>query len=167
MDKNISLKIGFKGQLALNAQVVPLQEGYLKLGGVVDTEQAGFANFGVVLSADPANLHVLKAGIGAGRVVRGVCVFDDAIAQNAPAHPDGYLPSMPCAVLSTGHFWLATWEKTATGATEPKVGGVVIASDTTGKIEFLESGEAPAGWTKLDAKIKDIDEALGALIYLQ
>ena len=52
MDSNLSLAIGFKGQLALNAQAVPMQEGYLKLGGIVDdTNQANGLSFGVVVSA--------------------------------------------------------------------------------------------------------------------
>ena len=52
MDSNLSLAIGFKGQLKLNAQAVPLQEGYLKLGGIVDaTNQSSGLKFGVVCSA--------------------------------------------------------------------------------------------------------------------
>ena len=58
MDSNLSLGIGFKGQLKLNAQAVPMQEGYLKLGGIVDaTNQSAGLPFGVVVSApadDPA-----------------------------------------------------------------------------------------------------------------
>ena len=38
MDSNLSLRLGIKGQLKLNAQAVPLQEGYLKAGGVVDAD---------------------------------------------------------------------------------------------------------------------------------
>ena len=37
-DSNLSLRLGIKGQLKLNAQAVPLQEGYLKDGGIVEVE---------------------------------------------------------------------------------------------------------------------------------
>ena len=35
MESTMNLTIGFKGNLKLNAQSVPLAEGYLKLGGIV------------------------------------------------------------------------------------------------------------------------------------
>ena len=96
MDSNLSLGIGFKGQLNLNAQAVPMQEGYLKLGGIVDaTNQANGLPFGVVVSAPADDPTAIVAGAGSGNTIRGISVFDDAIAQNALGHPGKYLAGMP------------------------------------------------------------------------
>lgn len=166
MDSNLTLKIGFKGQLELTAQAVPLQEGYLKIGGTVD--QTNGLKFGVVVSADPDTPDLFTAGITSGNVIRGICVFDDAIAQNAPAHPDRYLDGMPAAALNHGFLWLVGWGKTATGAQDPAIGCKVIAKNDTGAIEFIAaSGSAPSGWTEItNASVRSIDPNHGALVYL-
>lgn len=168
MDQNLTLNIGVKGQLSLNAQAVPLQEGYLKLGGFVDSTQTNGLAFGVVVSADPDTPDNFVAGLTSGNVVRGVCVFDDAIAQNAPAHPNSYLAGFPCAALNHGFMWLGSWTKTATDAIDPVIGCVVIFNNTTGVIEFLAAGDtAPTGWTALtNADVRTVDADNGALIYL-
>ena len=168
MESNLSLQFGFKGQLELNAQAVPLQEGYLKLGGIVASTQTNGLRFGVVVSADPETPDLFEAGKASGKVVRGVCVFDDAIAQNAPAHPNSYLSGLPCAALNHGFMWLGSWTKDATGATDPAIGCVVIFNNTTGVIEFLAAGtSAPTGYTVLDnASVRSVDPDNGALIYL-
>lgn len=168
MDSNLSLTLGFKGQLSLNAQAVPLQEGYLKLGGIVDTSETNGLAFGVVVSADPDTPDSFEKGCASGNVVRGVCVFDDAIAQNAPAHPNKYLCGLPCAAINHGFLWLASWTKTATNAIDPAIGCKVIYNTTSGVIEFLAaSGSAPDGWADLaNAQVRDVDADNGALIYL-
>ena len=168
MDSNLSLAIGFKGQQKINAAAVPMQEGYLKLGGIVDsTETAGLA-FGLVVSANPDTPDQFTKGCASGNVVRGVCVFDDAIAQNAPAHPNTYLSNMPCAALNHGFMWLESWKKTATGAIDPTIGCQVIYNTTSGEIQFLATaGSAPDGWAILDnASVRGCDSDNGALIYL-
>lgn len=164
MDKNLSLTLGFKGQLKLNAQAVPMQEGYLKVGGVA----AENLSFGVVVSADPDTPDLFEAGIDSGNVIRGVCVFDDAIAQNAPAHPGSYLKDMPCAALNHGFMWLQSWTKTATGAADPAIGCKVITKNADGTIEFVGSStDVPANWTQItNASVRAIDAEHGALIYL-
>lgn len=168
MDKNLTLSFGFKGQLKLKAQAVPLQEGYLKVGGIVAATETNGLAFGKVVSAAPATADTFTAGIGSGNVIRGICVFDDAIAQNAPAHPNTYLPGFPCAAINHGFLWLNDWTKTATSATDPVIGCKVIAKDADGTIEFLAStGSAPTGWTELtNASVRDVDPDNGALIYL-
>lgn len=177
MDSNLDLSIGFKGQLKLNAQVVPLQEGYLKLGGLVSTSQTGGLKFGVVASVDPDEPDVYTAGATSGNVVRGISVFDDSIAQNAPGHPNSYLAGMPCAVLNHGFCYIGGWTKTASTTSEstttvvaidPALGCKVIFNNTTGAIEFLAaSGSAPTGWTVLtNAEVRDVDPDNGALIYI-
>lgn len=166
-DSNLDLSIGFKGQLKLNAEAVPLQEGYLKLGGFVDPNATKGLEFGKVVSVDPDEPDTFIAGTASGQVVRGVAVFDDAIAQNAPGHPNSYLPGLPCAALNHGFMWLGSWEKDATGAIDPAIGCVVIFKDTTGDIEFIASGAAPTGYTILaGASVRDVDADKGALIYL-
>lgn len=167
MDSNLSLSLGFKGQLSLNAQAVPLQEGYLKLGGIVASTETSGLKFGLAVSSDPDTPDQFVKGIPSGNVLRGVTVFDDAIAQNSPAHPNTYLCSMPCAVINHGFFWLASWTKAATGAIDPTVGCKVILNDTTGAIEFIASGTAPTGYTEMtEASVRSIDPDNGALIYL-
>ena len=168
MDSNMSLSIGFKGQLDLNAQAVPLQEGYLKLGGFVDTTETNGLSFGLVASVKPDTPDNYTKGCASGNVVRGIVVFDDAIAQNAPAHPNKYLVGLPCAVINHGFLWLASWGKTATGAIAPVIGCKVIYNTTSGAVEFLaSSGSAPDGWAVLDnASVRDVDADNGALIYL-
>lgn len=169
----MNLTIGFKGQVSINAQAVPLQEGYLKLGGVVSTTLTAGLKFGTVVSAATNDLNNFKAGQSGTDVVRGIAVFDDAIAQNAPAHPDRYLAGMPCAALSHGFMYLGSWTKTAkTGDTvvaiDPTIGCKVIFKDATGVIEFIAAAtDVPTGWTALaGASVRDIDADNGALIYL-
>ena len=168
MDRNMKLAIGFRGDLNITAQAVPLQEGYLKIGGIVDASADKGLKFGVVVSATPADENSFKAGLASGDVVRGICVFDDAVAQNAPAHPDRYLTSMPCAALNHGFLWLTGWGKTATGAADPAIGSKVIFKNADGAIEFVPSATAvPSGWTQLaGASVRAIDPDNGALIYL-
>lgn len=167
MDSNLTLSVGFKGQLKLTAQAVPLQEGYLKLGGTVD-ETNGLA-FGVAASSDPDTLDLFEAGIASGNVLRGIVVFDDAIAQNAPAHPGKYLDGMPCAVINHGFVWIIPpTTQTATGAAAPTVGSKVICKDDDGTINFLPaSTDVPSGWTQItNASVRHVDANHGALIYL-
>ena len=136
MDSNLSLGIGFKGQLALNAQAVPMQEGYLKLGGIVDaTNQSNGLSFGVVVSAPADDPTAIVAGKGSGNTVRGISVFDDAIAQNALGHPNKYLAGMPCAFIAKGLVKIQSWE---TGK-DPVIGYKVQFKDDTGAIGFVSS----------------------------
>lgn len=162
MDSNLSLQLGFKGQLALNAQAVPLQEGYLKLGGIVDaTNQSAGLLFGVVVSAPADDPTAIVAGAGSGNVIRGISVFDDAIAQNAPAHPDKYLAGMPCAFITKGLVKVQSWE---TGK-DPQLGYKVQFADSDGKIGFVSSS-ADASHTLLEgAKVVEITDD-GAYIWL-
>lgn len=168
MDKNMDLTIGFKGQVKINAQAVPLQEGYLKLGGIVSKTLTAGLKFGVVVSAAANDLSNFKAGKGASDIVRGIAVFDDAIAQNAPAHPDRYLAGMPCAAMNHGFMYLGNWGKTSAGAIDPTIGCKVIFKDATGEIEFIAStGSADTGWTELaNVSVRDIDTDNGALLYI-
>lgn len=168
MDKTMDLSIGFKGQLKLNAQAVPLQEGYLKIGGFVDSDETNGLKFGVVASADPDTPDQIVAGVPSGNIVRGISVFDDAIAQNAPAHADRYLAGLPCAVLNHGFMWLEGWTKTATSAIDPVIGCKVIYKKADGSIEFLAStGSAPTNWAVLaNAEVRSVDPNHGALIYI-
>ena len=162
MDSNLSLSIGFKGQLALNAQAVPMQEGYLKLGGIVDaTNQANGLPFGVVVSAPADDPTAIVAGAGSGNTIRGISVFDDAIAQNALGHPGKYLAGMPCAFIAKGLVKMQSWE---TGK-DPVIGYKVQFADATGAIGFVASS-ADASHTLLDgAKVVEVTDD-GAYVWL-
>lgn len=162
MDSNLSLTLGFKGQLALNAQAVPMQEGYLKLGGIVDaTNQSSGLSFGVVVSAPADDPTAIIAGAGSGNVIRGISVFDDAIAQNAPAHPNKYLAGMPCAFISKGLVKIQSWE---TGK-DPVIGYKVQFADATGAIGFVSSS-ADASHTLLSGAIVVEVTDDGAFVWL-
>ena len=162
MDSNLSLSIGFKGQLDLNAQAVPMQEGYLKLGGIVDaTNQANGLPFGVVVSAPADDPTAIVAGAGSGNTIRGISVFDDAIAQNALGHPGKYLAGMPCAFIAKGLVKMQSWE---TGK-DPVIGYKVQFADATGAIGFVASS-ADASHTLLDgAKVVEVTDD-GAYVWL-
>ena len=162
MDSNLSLSIGFKGQLDLNAQAVPMQEGYLKLGGIVDaTNQANGLPFGVVVSAPADDPTAIVAGAGSGNTIRGISVFDDAIAQNALGHPGKYLAGMPCAFIAKGLVKMQSWE---TGK-DPVIGYKVQFADATGAIGFVSSS-ADASHTLLDgAKVVEVTDD-GAYVWL-
>ncbi len=164
MDSNMDLSIGFKGSAKINAQAIPMQEGYLKLGGIAGETLP----FGSVVSAHPDTPDEFKKGCPSGNVVRGVTVFDDAIAQNAPAHSDKYLEGLPCAAINHGFLWLSGWTKTAPGAIEPVIGCKVIFKDDTGAVEFVAGATAvPAGWTELkNASVRGVDVDNGALVFL-
>lgn len=162
MDSNLSLTIGFKGQLALNAQAVPLQEGYLKLGGIVDaTNQSSGLSFGVVVSAPADDPTAIIAGAGSGNVIRGISVFDDAIAQNAPAHPDKYLAGMPCAFIAKGLVKVQSWE---TGK-DPVIGYKVQFADATGAIGFVSSSADASHTLLAGASVVDVTDD-GAYVWI-
>ena len=168
MDSNLNLTLGFKGQLKLNAQAMPLQEGYLKLGGIVDSAATDGLKFGVVVSSDPDTPDNFAPGCADGNIIRGVCVFDDAIAQNAPAHPNKYLVNMPCAAINHGFMWLESWEKPTSGI-DPTLGCKVVYNTTTGAIAFIAAAteSAPSGYAVYEnAEVRAIDDENGALIYL-
>ena len=162
MDSNLSLQIGFKGQLQLNAEAVPMQEGYVKLGGIVDaTNQSAGLLFGVVCSAPADDPTAIVAGAGSGNVIRGISVFDDAIAQNAIAHPGKYLAGMPCSFIAKGLVKVQSWE---TGK-DPQLGYKVQFADSDGKIGFVSSS-ADASHTLLEgAKVVEVTDD-GAYIWL-
>lgn len=162
MDSNLSLSLGFKGQLALNAQAVPMQEGYLKLGGIVDaTNQSGGLNFGVVVSAPATDPTAIVAGNGGSNVTRGISVFDDAIAQNALGHPGKYLAGMPCAFIAKGLVKIQSWETNK----DPVIGYKVQYANSTGVIGFVSSS-ADGSHTLLEgAKVVDVTDD-GAYVWL-
>lgn len=162
MDSNLSLQIGFKGQLALNAQAVPMQEGYLKLGGIVDaTNQANGLAFGVVVSAPADDPTAIVAGKGSGNVVRGISVFDDAIAQNALGHPGKYLAGMPCAFIAKGLVKMQSWE---TGK-DPVIGYKVQFADATGAIGFVASSADASHTLLAGAVVVEVTDD-GAYVWL-
>jgi hypothetical protein len=139
-----------------------MQEGYLKLGGIVDaTNQANGLAFGVVVSAPADDPTAIVAGAGNGNVIRGISVFDDAIAQNALGHPGKYLAGMPCAFIAKGLVKMQSWE---TGK-DPVIGYKVQYADATGVIGFVASS-ADASHTLLDgAKVVEVTDD-GAYISL-
>lgn len=162
MDSNLSLAIGFKGQLALNAQAVPMQEGYLKLGGIVDaTNQANGLSFGVVVSAPADDPTAIVAGAGSGNTIRGISVFDDAIAQNALGHPDKYLAGMPCAFIAKGLVKMQSWE---TGK-DPVIGYKVQFADATGAIGFVASSADASHTLLAGATVVEVTDD-GAYVWL-
>lgn len=162
MDSNLSLAIGFKGQLALNAQAVPMQEGYLKLGGIVDaTNQANGLPFGVVVSAPADDPTAIVAGAGSGNIIRGVSVFDDAIAQNALGHPGKYLAGMPCAFIAKGLVKMQSWE---TGK-DPVIGYKVQYADATGVIGFVASSADASHTLLAGATVVEVTDD-GAYVWL-
>ena len=162
MDSNLSLSLGFKGQLALDAQAVPLQEGYLKLGGIVDaTNQSGGLPFGVVVSAPSSDPTAIIAGAGSGNIIRGISVFDDAIAQNSPAHPNKYLAGMPCAFIAKGLVKVQSWE---TGK-DPVIGYKVQFADATGAIGFVSSSADGSHTLLAGATVVEVTDD-GAYVWL-
>lgn len=162
MDSNLSLGIGFKGQLALNAQAVPMQEGYLKLGGIVDaTNQRTGLSFGVVVSAPADDPTAIVAGKGSGNTVRGISVFDDAIAQNALGHPNKYLAGMPCAFIAKGLVKIQSWE---TGK-DPVIGYKVQFKDDTGAIGFVSSSADGSHTLLAGATVVEVTDD-GAYVWL-
>ena len=162
MDSNLSLSIGFKGQLALNAQAVPMQEGYLKLGGIVDaTNQANGLPFGVVVSAPADDPTAIVAGAGSGNIIRGISVFDDAIAQNALGHPGKYLAGMPCAFIAKGLVKMQSWE---TGK-DPVIGYKVQFADATGAIGFVASSADASHTLLAGATVVEVTDD-GAYVWL-
>ena len=162
MDSNLSLGIGFKGQLALNAQAVPMQEGYLKLGGIVDaTNQANGLAFGVVVSAPADDPTAIVAGAGSGNTIRGISVFDDAIAQNALGHPGKYLAGMPCAFIAKGLVKMQSWE---TGK-DPVIGYKVQYADATGVIGFVASSADASHTLLAGATVVEVTDD-GAYVWL-
>lgn len=162
MDSNLSLSIGFKGQLNLNAQAVPMQEGYLKLGGIVDaTNQANGLPFGVVVSAPADDPTAIVAGAGSGNVIRGISVFDDAIAQNALGHPGKYLAGMPCAFIAKGLVKMQSWE---TGK-DPVIGYKVQYADATGVIGFVASSADASHTLLAGATVVEVTDD-GAYVWL-
>ena len=162
MDSNLSLTIGLKGQIDVQAQAVPMQEGYLKLGGIVDaTNQANGLAFGVVVSAPADDPTAIVAGAGSGNTIRGISVFDDAIAQNALGHPGKYLAGMPCAFIAKGLVKMQSWE---TGK-DPVIGYKVQFADATGAIGFVASSADASHTLLAGATVVEVTDD-GAYVWL-
>lgn len=162
MDSNLSLTVGFKGQLKLTAQAVPLQEGYLKLGGIVDaTNQSAGLSFGVVCSAPSSDPTAIVAGNGGSNITRGIVVFDDAIAQNAIAHPGKYLAGMPCAFINKGLVKITDWEESL----DPVIGYKVEFANSTGKIGFVSSSAGASHTLLAGATVVEVTDD-GAYVWL-
>ena len=162
MDSNLSLSVGFKGQLKLTAQAVPLQEGYLKLGGIVDaTNQSTGLPFGVVCSASSDNPTQIVAGNSGANITRGIVVFDDAIAQNAIAHPGKYLAGMPCAFINKGLVKITDWEDSL----DPVIGYKVEFNNSTGAIGFVSSSAGASHTVLAGATVLEITDD-GAYVWL-
>lgn len=162
MDSNLSLTVGFKGQLKLTAQAVPLQEGYLKLGGIVDaTNQSAGLSFGVVCSAPSSDPTAIVAGNSGANITRGIVVFDDAIAQNAIAHPGKYLAGMPCAFINKGLVKITDWEE----GLDPVLGYKVEFNNSTGAIGFVSSSAGASHTLLAGATVVDITDD-GAYVWL-
>jgi hypothetical protein len=156
--------IGFKGGLSFNGIPVDSQGVTPRtIGGVFSTGAAndGYeAVFGVVVSALTSAPDQFLIGTGGGSgIVRGIVQFDAGIAQNAPSKRDYYLKGTPCTVGFEGTYRFNSWTKTAVGAAEPNIASKVIFKDTTGAIEFVDSGTAvPSGWTQLSScKVIEVD----------
>ena len=166
MDTNLILSIGFKGQLKLGAQAVPLQEGYLKLGGIVDaTNQSAGLKFGVVCSAPSTNVAAIVAGNGGSNITRGIVVFDDAIAQNAPAHPNKYLAGMPCAFIARGLVKIQEWATAETNQIAPVPGAKVEFKNADGTIGFVASTADSSHTLLAGATVVDVTDD-GAYVWL-
>ena len=162
MDSNLSLTVGFKGQLKLTAQAVPLQEGYLKLGGIVDaTNQSAGLSFGVVCSAPSTDPTAIVAGNGGSNITRGIVVFDDAIAQNAIAHPGKYLAGMPCAFINKGLVKITDWEKDL----DPVIGYKVEFNNSTGALGFVASSAGASHTLLAGATVVEVADD-GAYVWL-
>lgn len=161
MDSNLSLGIGFKGQLALNAQAVPMQEGYLKLGGIVDKSQTNGLAFGVVVSAPADDPTAIVAGAGSGNIIRGISVFDDAIAQNALGHPGKYLAEMPCAFIAKGLVKMQSWEE----GKNPVIGYKVQFANATGVIGFVQTNADASHTLLAGATVVEVTDD-GAYVWL-
>ena len=157
MDTNMSLSLGFKGQLKLDAQAVPLQEGYLKLGGIAKADLP----FGVVCSAASASPDQIEVGNGGSNVTRGIVVFDDAIAQNAIAHPGKYLAGMPCAFINKGLVKIMNWE----ASKDPVIGYKVQFDNTTGAIGFVSSSADASHTLLAGATVVEVTDD-GAYVWL-
>lgn len=162
MDSNLSLRLGIKGQLKLDAQAVPLQEGYLKAGGVVDADnQSDGLPFGVVCSAPADDPTTIVAGKGSGNIVRGIVAFSDDIAQNAIAAPGKYLAGMPCAFIVKGLVKMQSWE---TGK-DPVIGYKVQFKDDDGTIGFVSSSADASHTLLAGATVVDVTDD-GAYVWL-
>lgn len=161
MDSNLSLAVGFKGSQKLNAQAVPLQEGYLKLGGIVDSTQTTGLKFGVVCSAPSSDPAAIVAGAGSGNVIRGIVVFDDAIAQNALAHPGTYLAGMPCAFIAKGLVKIMSWEADK----DPVLGYKVQYKDDDGTIGFVSSSADASHTLLAGAQVVEVTDD-GAYVWI-
>jgi len=103
-----------------------------------------------------------------GTIARGIVIYRPDIAMNDVAKPDYILQGAPLTIAYFGTIWLATWTKTAAGAIDPVVGCVVIAKEDTGIIEFLASGSAPGGWTKMtNCSVKSVSaDTNGVLLFV-
>jgi hypothetical protein len=161
--------VSYRGKAPVNGYPAGPKELHLTVGGIFDsslTENIGYeAYFGRVVSADADAPHNFYIGAG-GDIHQGIVLFDEAIAQNQPAGSDHYIADTPMTVLKKGLAAYSSWRKTATSAIDPVIGCEVISNDTTGEVQFLASGAAPAGWTIAPAAVMDVsDDGKTAMIF--
>ena len=100
MDKNFTMEINYTGSAAPRVQAVPMQEGYVKVGGIVDESMTNGLKFGTVATWGSDN-KMKTTGLSPTSIA-GIVIYDDSIGSNAPAHSGKYLAGLPCAVLVKG-----------------------------------------------------------------
>lgn len=100
MDKNFTMELKYTGSASPKAQAVPMQEGYVKVGGIVDESMTDGLKFGTVATWGSDN-KMKTTGFGPNSIA-GIVIYDDSIGSNAPSHSDRYLAGLPCSVLVKG-----------------------------------------------------------------
>ncbi len=155
--------MGFKGGAVANGvQVVAQGIAPMLVGGIFSTSSDNDGNeayFGYVMTALLATPNEFLAGVPTNGILRGISVFNANIAQNDPSKNNYYLKGTQMTVCIEGLLRFNSWGTTATGAAQPNLTSKIIFKDTTGEIEFVNSGTAvPSGWTQLtNSKVVDID----------
>ena len=159
MDWNLQFTtVGFQGTAVPNALPKIYRDGYVTVGGY--NSSGSNMPFGVVVSATTAAPNAFLLG-NTSNVVRGVTLFNAAIAQNDPAKNSYYFAGQPLTAMLKGQMTIATWTKTSTGAIDPIIGCVVIYNTTTGIIEFQNTGwGGQVGWAALLADVIDVGNDL-------
>lgn len=165
--QNMNFSMGnFKGNGKLNGVPVFTHQLPLTKGGVMGTIDSvnAPAKFGRAVSVDPDDPDTFVMGHPAGTILKGILMFDSAIARNDPGMYDEYFEGRPATCAT---FGLLQFSEFDTAGSVPREGMHVGINTVTGQLIFDDAAIVAAGYEEIDAFVYETNGPNGVTIFLK
>lgn len=165
--QNMNFSMGnFKGNGKLNGVPVFTHQLPLTKGGVMGTIDSvnAPAKFGRAVSVDPDNPNTFVMGHPAGTILKGILMFDPAIARNDPGMYNEYFEGRPATCVT---FGLVQFSECDPAGSLPKEGMHVGINKTTGQIVFDDDAITATGYEEIDAFVYETDGPNGVTVFVK